>query len=67
MSVESVIFKTKREYVMNINYAELYGVKPNESDFSGAIKRSLKNGVIHISENFVSTINDIRNKRVKNS
>ena len=50
---------------MNINYAELYDVKPNESDFSGAIKRSLKNGVIHISENFISAINDIRNKRVK--
>ena len=49
---------------MNINYAELYGVKPNESDFSCAIKRSFKNGVVHISENFISAINDIRNKRV---
>ena len=52
---------------MNINYAELYGIKLNESDFSCVIKRSLKNGVIHISENFVSTINGIRNKRTKNA
>ena len=48
---------------MNINYAELYGIKRNESDFSGVIKRSLKNRVVHISENFISAINDIRNKR----
>ena len=53
---------------MKINYAELYGVKPNESDFSGAIKRSLKNGAVHISENFISFINDtmdIRKKDIK--
>ena len=30
---------------MKINYAGLYGVADNESDFSGAIKRSLKNGI----------------------
>lgn len=53
--------------VMNINYAELYGIKRNESDFSGSIKRSLKNGVVHISGNFISAINDIRNKRVINN
>lgn len=47
---------------MNINYAELYGVKPNESDFSGAIKRSIKNGAVHVNENFISVINDIRDK-----
>ena len=52
---------------MNINYAELYGIKRNESDFSGSIKRSLKNGVVHISGNFISAINDIRNKRVINN
>ena len=50
-------------WIMNINYAELYGVKPNESDFSGAIKRSLKNGVVHVNKNFISAINNIRNKR----
>ena len=55
----------KENNVMDINYAELYSVKPNESDFSCAIKRSLKNGVIHISENFITTINDIRNKRAR--
>ena len=34
----------------NINYASLYGVLPGESDFSGAIKRSLKTGVKHLDE-----------------
>jgi hypothetical protein len=33
-----------------INYAELYGVKPGEKDFSGTIKRSLKTGVKHLDE-----------------
>jgi hypothetical protein len=32
----------------DIDYAALYGVKPGESDFSGAIERSLKNGIKHI-------------------
>lgn len=49
---------------MNINYAKLYDVKHNESDFSGAIKRALKNGVVHVNKNFISAIKDIRNKRV---
>lgn len=35
---------------MKINYAELYGVADNESDFSGAIKRSLKNDVKHLDK-----------------
>ena len=35
---------------MKINYAELYGVADNESDFSGAIKRSLKNDIKHLDE-----------------
>ena len=63
MTKENNPYKNK---VMNINYAELYGVKRNESDFSGAIKRSLKNGVVHINGNFISVINGIKNKRVKN-
>ena len=38
---------------VDINYAELYGMKPNESDFSGAINRSLEKGLTHLSENFI--------------
>lgn len=34
----------------DIDYAALYGVKPGESDFSGAIERSVKNGVKHLDE-----------------
>ena len=34
----------------NIDYASLYGVKPGESDFSGAIKRSLKNDIKYLDE-----------------
>ncbi len=45
---------------MKINYAELYGVAPNEQDFSGAIKRSLNMGVMHLGENFIEAINKIR-------
>ena len=35
---------------MYINYAELYGVKPEESDFSKAIKRSIKEGPKHLDK-----------------
>ena len=45
---------------MKINYAELYGVAPNEQDFSGAIKRSFEKGVTHLGENFIETINKTR-------
>ena len=34
----------------DIDYAALYGVHPGESDFSGAIERSLKNGIKHLDE-----------------
>ncbi len=48
---------------MKINYAELYGVADNESDFSGAIKRSLEKGVTHLGENFVNFIEAINKIR----
>lgn len=34
----------------NIDYAALYGVHPGESDFSGAIERSLNDGIKHLDE-----------------
>ena len=45
---------------MKINYAELYGVADNESDFSGAIKRSLNMGMMHLGNDFMEGINKIR-------
>ena len=48
-----------------INFAELYGVRPDEKDFSGAIRRSLKDGVKHLSSNFRKAIEDIRKERRK--
>lgn len=38
-----------------IDYASLYGVKSGETDFLGAIRRSLKKGPIHL-EKFVKSI-----------
>lgn len=49
---------------MKINYAELYGVADNESDFSGAIKRSLNIGMMHVGRNFIGAINKIRKRRI---
>lgn len=45
-----------------IDYASLYGVKPNENDFSGAINRCLKEEPKHLSQNFIKAINTIKNK-----
>lgn len=44
----------------NIDYAGLYGVYPGETDFYGAIKRSLNKSVQHISNDFVNTINKMK-------
>ena len=41
---------------IDINYAELYGMKPNESDFNYVINRSLEKGVTHLSENFIRLV-----------
>ena len=43
-----------------IDYASLYGVKPNENDFSGAINRCMKDGPKHLNQNFVNVINTIK-------
>ena len=40
----------------NIDYASLYGVKPGETDFSGAIERSLNDGVKHLDKEFLEAI-----------
>ena len=41
----------------DINYAEFYGVKLGEKDFSGAIKRSLKKNIQHLDKKFIKILN----------
>ena len=41
-----------------INYGELYGVLPGETDFSGAIARSLKDGKKNLSGEFLKMVSD---------
>lgn len=50
---------TNIEQFKKLDYSSLYGVKPNENDFSGAINRCIKEGPKHLTKNFVDTINDI--------
>lgn len=45
-----------------INYAELYGVYPNELDFYGAIIRAKNKEVQHLSKEFIDTVLSFRNK-----
>lgn len=46
---------------MMINYAELYSLEKDESDFTGAIKRTTE--VKHLSESFCKTILEIHKDR----
>ena len=39
-----------------IDFADLYGVKPGEKDFSGAIERAIEEGPKHVGENFINAI-----------
>ena len=51
---------------MEINYKELYGVLPEESDFSGAIERSLEEGIQHLDKGeFLKYINEWENEHYK--
>lgn len=48
---------------MNINYGELYGVSPGETDFSGAIARSLEGGKKNLSGEFLKMVSEIYEER----
>lgn len=48
---------------MNLNYAELYGVRANESDFNGAIERALKRKTRHLDEKYIQMITEICTER----
>lgn len=61
----------KGKYSEDVDFAELYGVKPGEKDFSGAIERSLEQGPLHLSKEAVETMlgskhkeSELRNKTV---
>ena len=41
-----------------IDFAKLYGVRPGETDFSGAIKRTLETGPKHLSNEFIKLMLD---------
>lgn len=38
----------------SIDYADLYGVKPGEKDFGGAIERAIEEGPKHVGEDFLN-------------
>lgn len=48
---------------IDIDYGAFYGVKPGETDFYGAIKRSLTKAVQHLdSKEFINCIVKAKNK-----
>lgn len=47
----------------DVNFAELYDVRPGETDFTGAIDRSLEQGIKHLSENFLIMISKLLTER----
>ncbi len=51
----------------DINFAELYGVRPGENDFSYAIKRALNENVKvkHVGNNFINAYKCLHQQRIK--
>lgn len=47
----------------SIDYADLYGVKPGEKDFGGAIERAIEEGPKHIGEDFLNANAEMREMR----
>ena len=48
--------KTMDDNFKSIDFADLYGIKPGEKDFSGAIERAIEEGPKHFGEDFLSAI-----------
>ena len=44
------------KYSEDINFANLYGVKEGETDFSGAIKRATEKGPEHLSKETINVL-----------
>lgn len=47
----------------SIDYASLYGVKPGEKDFGGAMERATEEGPKHVGEDFLNAICQMRERR----
>ena len=47
----------------DVNFAELYDVRPGETDLTGAIDRSLEQEIKHLSENFLVKVSELLTKR----
>lgn len=47
----------------DVNFAELYDVRPGETDFTGAIDRSLEQGIKHLSEDFLVKVSELLTER----
>ena len=50
-------------HTFDVNFAELYDVRPGETDFTGAIDRSLEQGIKHLSENFLIKVSELLTER----
>ena len=49
--------------IFDINFAELYDVRHGETDFTGAIDRSLKQGIKHLSGEFLVKSSELLTER----
>ena len=47
-----------------IDFGELYGVRPGETDFSGAVERTLETGPKHLSDEFIKLMLDKKFKEL---
>lgn len=47
----------------DINFADLYDVRPDEPDFTGAINRSLEQGIKHLSKSFLVMVSELLTER----
>lgn len=47
----------------DVNFAELYDVRPGETDFTGAIDRSLEQRIKHLSEDFLVKVSELVTER----
>ena len=46
------------KYSEDVDFAGLYGVKEGETDFSGAVERTLETGPKHLSDEFIKLMLD---------
>ena len=47
----------------DINFTDLYDVRPGETDFTGAIDRSLEQGIKHLSKSFLVMVAELLTER----